>query len=80
MFSDALNHASIIDGIGLSKHGKVIYPHRDLNSLEDGLARHEHEARLQGDHHAKASSAWRATCAHLKNSCCLPEFTMRSSW
>src|SRR5580693_5301755 len=39
VFSDSANHASLIDGIRLTKCRRVIFPHLDLNFLEDELRR-----------------------------------------
>lgn len=41
VFSDASNHASLIDGIRLSGAKKVIFPHIDLNYLQDAFRRHD---------------------------------------
>lgn len=40
VFSDALNHASLIDGIRLSGPAKIVYPHGDLEFLEHALREH----------------------------------------
>ena len=39
VFSDSANHASLIDGMRLAKGRRVIFPHLDLNALEDELRR-----------------------------------------
>ena len=38
MLSDALNHASLIDGMRLSGARRIVYPHQDLDAVEDALA------------------------------------------
>jgi 8-amino-7-oxononanoate synthase len=40
VFSDARNHASLVDGIRLSGVRKVIYPHANLQFLENALLEH----------------------------------------
>jgi 8-amino-7-oxononanoate synthase len=39
VFSDAANHASIIDGLRLAGARKVIFPHRDMDALERELGK-----------------------------------------
>jgi glycine C-acetyltransferase len=47
IITDALNHASIIDGVRLSKAKRAIYAHCDMESLEDALkAAQEAKKRL----------------------------------
>lgn len=45
VFSDASNHASLIDGIRLSRARKVIFPHLDLDFLEDALRKSDAAGR-----------------------------------
>ena len=46
VFSDALNHASIIDGCRLSRAAVAVYPHNDTAALEELLARSAARRRL----------------------------------
>jgi len=44
--SDELNHASIIDGVRLTKAKRFIYKHNDMNSLEDVLKQAKGSRRI----------------------------------
>ncbi|HPF34105.1 MAG TPA: glycine C-acetyltransferase [Candidatus Krumholzibacteria bacterium] len=46
IITDQLNHASIIDGVRLAKSKRAIYPHGDMEALEEALRSHA-EARLR---------------------------------
>jgi len=45
IFTDELNHASIIDGCRLTKAKRFIYPHRDAQRLKEALEREGKSAR-----------------------------------
>jgi 8-amino-7-oxononanoate synthase len=49
VFSDELNHASIIDGCRLSKAEVMVYRHLDMEHLAWSLRRHGSDARHGGD-------------------------------
>jgi len=46
VYSDRLNHASIIDGIKLSRANKFVYDHCNLTDLEKQLSENHHKYRL----------------------------------
>jgi 8-amino-7-oxononanoate synthase len=46
IFSDALNHASLIDGIRLSRAQVVRYPHTDVKALDKALSDSRAQAKL----------------------------------
>jgi glycine C-acetyltransferase/8-amino-7-oxononanoate synthase len=49
VLSDALNHASIVDGCRLARAETVVYPHGDLDALAAGLARAGRPATIVTD-------------------------------
>ena len=46
IFSDELNHASIIDGCRLSKAKVIVYPHNDVETLDFLLSKHRKNYRF----------------------------------
>ncbi len=46
VFSDALNHACLIDGARLSRAQVTVYPHRDLGALAEALAASKASVRI----------------------------------
>lgn len=46
IFSDELNHASIVDSVRLSKAERIIYKHKDMKDLEEGLAKNKKKKKL----------------------------------
>ena len=76
VFSDELNHASIVDGCRLSRAEVVVYRHRDIEHLQWSLRRHSGGRGGRADRHrlgvldgrrrraaARRSSSWRARTA-----------------
>ena len=53
VISDALNHASIIDGVRLSKAQRLRYANNDLGELEARLDRGRRDAPLQAHRHRR---------------------------
>ena len=49
--SDELNHASIIDGVRLSKASRAVYPHKDVDGLEAVLR----DARAKGGRRSRGA-------------------------
>lgn len=79
VISDALNHASIIDGIRLSKAKRFRYANRDMADLETQL-KEASGARQPSSSSPTASSPWTDTSPRCARSATWPSATTRWSW
>ena len=81
VISDALNHASIIDGIRLSKARRFRYANSDMDDLASKLKEAKAAgARARSSSPPTASSRWTATSPSWTGSATWPMSTARWSW
>ena len=79
VISDELNHASIIDGVRLSKARRLRYRNRDMADLEAQL-RGQRATPGAGSSPPTAFSRWTATSRRSTRSATWPTATRRWSW
>ncbi len=77
VISDALNHASIIDGCRLSRAAIKVFPHKDVDAARDILARACPPASASCSS-PTASSAWTATSGRCRRCATPPRSSARS--
>lgn len=76
IFSDALNHASLIDGARLSRAQVVVYPHGDVDALEALLKTHPGRRRVVVTDTVFSMDGDRAPLSHLRRLCTLHDVAL----